>query len=106
MKPIYPALCLVLGTACSEEQSQISPTLTDTQNATLRYANCVNKSAEYFSGTSMSDGAAARQAIDSCTQARAEALTLKSVPRAFSTVNEFDDVHFRVAEDIIKRSKD
>jgi hypothetical protein len=43
--------------------------------------------------------------MDSCQQARAKALSLKSVPVIFPTIADFDKAHLGVAQSTIERAR-
>jgi len=87
--------------ACSGRATDPLPAFETIERATLAYANCVADSARKLAPQSRETDVLAQQAADGCREARAEALSQKSVPVFFPTIAEFDAVHLGVARSAI-----
>jgi hypothetical protein len=89
-------------TGCSNSSSEALAPLPTIEAATLKYANCVEQSAQKLAVTSGSSEKLAQHAVGRCSSIRAEALKLKSVPVMFPTIVEFDTTHLGVARQAIE----
>jgi len=98
-------VCAIALPACQEQAADALPPLSTIQEATLAYANCVDKTARNFAVQPGRAEVLAQSVIDSCQELRSQAIDLKAVPVMFSTVAEFDAMHFGVARQSIETSR-